>query len=159
MSRLNPTIPKLTQPSIMMAGSTPKRSLKAVLKFVPVPDDARLCWNITLLYHKSSSPIEKAYAGHSNGMRMTGASHKASVFFLLEFEFDTTRYPTTGIIVNAGILVYIARPRKIPDNSTNRFLFMLILGHCRTLLFFGPLMYIANRIEDKSNGMCKVSKY
>src|SRR4029078_2626358 len=92
-------------------------------------------------------------------MRMTGISHKARVFFLLEFEFDTTRYPTTGIIVNAGFLVYIARPRKIPDNNTSRFLFMLILGHCWTLLFFGLLMYIANRIEDKSKGMSKVSKY
>ena len=140
MSLLNPTNPKLTHPNIIVVGSILKRSLKAALKFVPVPADARPCWNITLLNHKSISPIENAYAGHSNGMRMTGASHKAKVYFLLEFEFDTIRYPTRGIIVNAGILVYIARPRKIPDNNTSRFLFMLILGHCRTLLFFGPLM-------------------
>src|SRR6476620_12035817 len=141
-------------PIIMITGSISKKLFNDITRGLCLP----VCHS-TQSNHRSPWPIEKAYAGHSNGMRMTGASHKASVFFLLEFEFDTTRYPTTGIIVNAGILVYIARPRKIPDNSTNRFLFMLILGHCRTLLFFGPLMYIANRIEDKSNGMCKVSKY
>ena len=59
-----------------------------------------------------------AYAGQSNGIMITGANHipRVLILFLLLVLVDVNiRYATSGIIVNAGILVNMANPRNIPD--------------------------------------------
>ena len=68
--------------------------------------------------HLSKSPIDAAYAGQSNGIMITGANHipRVLILFLLLVLVDVNiRYATSGIIVNAGILVNMANPRNIPD--------------------------------------------
>jgi hypothetical protein len=59
------------------------------------------------------SPLNVAWIGHNIGTKRTGINQTIAYFFFLVTIY-TIMIPK-GIIVNAGILVNIARPRKIPD--------------------------------------------
>src|ERR671930_2097144 len=93
-----------------------------------------------------------AYAGQINGIKITGINHipkalkltflrlvillfillpivllSTSLFLLLFLFVEIIRYPTRGIIVNTGIFVNIANPRKIPESKTNGIFLLLFL--------------------------------
>src|SRR5919197_5986768 len=102
-----------------------------------------------------------AYAGQINGIKITGINHipkalkltflrfvillfillpivlLSSSLFLLLFSFvEIIRYPINGIIVNTGIFVNIANPRKIPDSITNEIFFLFLDLFLVVLLLF-----------------------
>jgi energy-converting hydrogenase Eha subunit F len=60
------------------------------------------------------------------------------------------RNATSGIIVNAGILVNIANPKNMPESKTRIFLLLLLV--VLLLLLLASLAYNANNIEDKRKG-------
>jgi hypothetical protein len=59
------------------------------------------------------SPLNVAWMGHNSGTKKTGINQTITFLFFLVTVY--TIIIPKGIIVNAGILVKIARPRKIPD--------------------------------------------
>src|SRR5919197_2265406 len=92
-----------------------------------------------------------AYAGQIKGIKITGINHipkafrlrflrfvillfillpivllSTSLFLLLFLFVETIRYPINGIIVNTGIFVNIANPRKIPESITNEIFFLFL---------------------------------
>src|ERR671930_98263 len=111
-----------------------------------------------------------AYAGQINGIKITGINHipkalkltflrfvillfillpivlLSSSLFLLLFSFvEILRYPINGIIVNAGIFVNMANPRKIPESKSNGILFFLLIF----LLLLFALAVILVDIEEE----------
>jgi hypothetical protein len=59
------------------------------------------------------SPLNVAWIGHNIGTKRTGINQTITFLFFLVTTY--TIIMPKGIIVNAGILVNIARPRKIPE--------------------------------------------
>ena len=65
--------------------------------------------------------------GQINGIKSTGVNHMDRIFQFLLVDVKT-KYQTNGIIVNIGIFVRIANPKKIPEsNIMGMFLLVLIL--------------------------------
>jgi hypothetical protein len=69
--------------------------------------------------HRSNWPYNIAYAGQIKGIRITGIIQIPKIVHLLLCLTDMViRYPTSGIIQIAGILVKIANPKNTPEIKT-----------------------------------------
>jgi hypothetical protein len=99
---------------------------------------------MTSLNHRLNCPKKAACAGQINGIKVTGISHKPTIFLLLPALLKI-RKPTTGIIKRIGIFVNIAKPNEIPDAKIGKDLNL----EC--------LRCIAKNIEDKRKGKRMVS--
>ena len=76
-------------------------------------------------------------------MRITGISHSPTAFrflirlVLLPLTVLNMRYPTNGIMQNAGTFVKIARPRNIPDIKIR-----IVLGLLSLISFLSPSIFL-----------------